>query len=462
MLRFMRKYATSFLIKALFAVIIIVFIFWGVGSFREKDKVVAEVGPYKIYYTEYVDTYKRFLNMYKMIYKDNLDENLLNSLKIKEKVMDDLIDKYIMLIVGKKMGINVSDRELNLHITSMNAFKRNGKFDQKLYEEQLKRYNLDLKRFEEGERVSLITSRLINILIDNGVFLSEEDLWKAYINEKGQVDLYYTIIDPDDYSGSITVTEKELEDTYEKEKGSFKGENSYRLKLIILDEKSKLRDDDVYLSLIKTQDFEGYAKKNGLDITEIDSIKESELLNRFKNLNIKEWLKGLKKGDISLPVRHDNKSYIFKIVDIMESKPMEKSIALKHIRERLVQKKAKEYARVIAEEKIKKRDFKLSKSTGFVLRSATSIPGIGQIPSEHLSLLFLTEKEPVYSKPVEIGGKYYIFSYRDEKLPDKKDWEKNKELYRRFVVSKKGEEFLKSFIEEMKKKEKIKINWQDI
>ena len=43
MLRFMRKYATGWLVKGLFGVIIIVFIFWGVGSFRDREKVIAEV-----------------------------------------------------------------------------------------------------------------------------------------------------------------------------------------------------------------------------------------------------------------------------------------------------------------------------------------------------------------------------------------------------------------------------------
>jgi len=462
MLKFIRKHATSFIIKALFAIIIIVFIFWGVGSFREKDKVVAEVGPHKIYYTEYIETYKRFLNMYKMIYKDNLDENLLNSLKIKEKVMDDLIDRYIILIIGKKMGIHVSEREMNEHITSMNAFKRNGKFDRKLYEEVLKRHNLDPKKFKEGERTSIITTKLINILIDNAVFLTEEDLWNTYKNERGQIDLFYTVIDPVDFTGKVSISEKELEDIYEKDKAMLKGENTYKLKYIILDEKTKMKDDDVYLALIKTKDFEGFAKKNGLNIVELNGIKESEFIKRFNNLNIKESLKGLKKGEISLPVRLDNKSYIFKILDIEEGRPMDKSLAIKQIRERLIQKKAKEYAKSIADEKISKKEFNPAKNTGFIMRNAKAIPKIGQIPPEHLSLLSLSQKDPIYKKPVEVEGKFYIFSYKDEKLPDKKEWERDKELYKRIITSKKGEEFIKSFLDEMKKKEKIKINWQDI
>ncbi|MCX8110755.1 MAG: SurA N-terminal domain-containing protein [Syntrophorhabdaceae bacterium] len=234
MLKFMRRHATGFLIKALFGVIIIVFIFWGVGSFREREKVVAEVGPYKVYYTEYTETYNKFLNIYKILYKDSLDDSVLKSLKIKEKVMDELIDKYVMLINAKKMGIHVYEKELNDYITGINAFKRDGKFSQKVYEEILKRHNLDPKRFEEAERVSIITSRFINIIIDNGVFIKDDELWKAYVDEKGSVDMFYMTFDPKDYTDKVTITEKEIEDLYEKEKASFKNENTYRLKYMSL------------------------------------------------------------------------------------------------------------------------------------------------------------------------------------------------------------------------------------
>lgn len=462
MLRFMRKHATSFMIKALFGVIIIVFIFWGVGTFRERDKVIAEVGPYKIYHTEYVETYRRLLNIYKMIYKENLDENLLNSLKLKEKAVDELIDKYILLITARKMGLKVYDKELNEHITSMNAFKRNGKFDQKLYEEQLRRYNLDPKKFEESERINILTARLMNVLIDNGIFLSEEELWKAYVNEKGQIDLYYTVIDPVDFLSTVKVSDKELEDLYEKEKASFRSENVYSLKYVVIDERSKLKDDEAYLEIIKTKDFEGYAKKHGLEIIEIAQIKEGDLINKFKHLNIKERFKGLKKGEITLPVRHESRSYIFKVVNIEEGKPVEKALVLQQLRERIAYSKAKENAKIAAQDKISRKDIKPSKNTGFIRRNVTSIPNIGEIPPEHRGIFSLSEKEPLYNKPVEIGGKYYIFYFKDERHPDKKEWEKEKELFKRFIQAKKGEEFLKSFIDEMKKKEKIKINWHEI
>ena len=54
MLRFMRKYATGWLVKGLFGIIIAVFVlYFGSSNFRESDKIVAEVGPDKITHTEY-------------------------------------------------------------------------------------------------------------------------------------------------------------------------------------------------------------------------------------------------------------------------------------------------------------------------------------------------------------------------------------------------------------------------
>ncbi len=462
MLRFMRRHATGFLIKALFGVIIVVFIFWGVGSFREREKVVAEVGPYKIYYTEYADTYNRFLNIYKMLYKDSLDENILKSLKIKEKVMDELTDKYVMLINAKEMGIHVYDKELNDYITGMNAFKRDGRFSQKVYEEILRRHNLDPKRFEEGERASIIASRFINIITDNGVFMTDNDLWKAYIDEKGKIELSYAVFDPKDYTGKVNITDKEIEELYEKEKQSFKNENAYRLKYIVIDEKSGLKDDAVYMDLLKGGDMDAYARKNGLTVVDLGDIREGELLKRFGHLRAGDWIKDLKKGDVTLPIREGTRSYIFKLIDVEAGRPFDKATALNIIKDRIAKEKAKGYARALAEDAIAKKAFKEAKTTGFISRRSFSISGIGPIPQEHLGVFSLSEKNPVYNKPIEISGRYYIFSYRDEKLPDKKEWENEKEQFRRFLATKKGEELVKSLLLELKRKEKIKIHGPEV
>ncbi|MCX5807336.1 MAG: SurA N-terminal domain-containing protein [Proteobacteria bacterium] len=461
MLRFMRKYATGWLVKGLFGVIIIVFIFWGVGSFRDREKVIAEVGPYKISYEEYQEAYKNIFNTYRLMYKDKLDENLLKELKIKEKVMDEIINRHLLLLKAKDMGIKVSDVEFDEYIRNINAFKRDGKFSQTFYVEILKRSGMDPKKFEESEKTTLTLMKITNIISDNGIFFDEADFWASYVKEKGMVNMSYIQFDPSDYKNKVDVDEKELQSLYEKEKGAFKGENVYQLKYIVIDEKSTVKDDTVYMDLLKFSDIDAYGKKNSLDVIDTGSLKESELYKKFKDIKIEEWIKGLKKGDISLPVRGKSKSYIFKLIAIEEGKPFDKAVIMKELREKIVLEKAKVFAKANAEEAISKKAFSSKNETGFINRNNVNIPKIGPIPVENIGVMTLSKDHIMYEKPIEISGKYYVFAFKDEKVPDRQEWEKNKKNYSNYIVVNKKTEYLKSFIEDLKKKEKIKINWKD-
>jgi len=181
MLKFMRKHATGYMIKAMFALIIIVFIFWGVGSFRGGDKTLAEVGPYKVSVTEYQQTYQRLLNFYRMIYRDQLDDKMMAELKLKEKALDQIVDKYLILVKADEMNLRVSDKEFTEHLSSMDAFKRDGKFNKDVYLEILKRSGVDPKAFEDNEKQTLLVSKTVRIMEDNGIGYSERDVRDAYM-----------------------------------------------------------------------------------------------------------------------------------------------------------------------------------------------------------------------------------------------------------------------------------------
>ena len=88
MLKAMRKHAKYFYV--LFFIVILSFIFWGVGTVDNTGgvEVVAEVGKYKITTDEYWKTYDRVYRFYREIYKDKFDEEMEKKLKLKENVLD--------------------------------------------------------------------------------------------------------------------------------------------------------------------------------------------------------------------------------------------------------------------------------------------------------------------------------------------------------------------------------------
>jgi hypothetical protein len=265
------------------------------------------------------------------------------------------------------------------------------------------------------------------------------------------------VFDPADFRDKVSVEEKDLSDLYEKEKDAHRSENTYHLKYMLIGEDSEAKDDKVYMDLLKSRDMSAYSRSKGIEVIDLGTMKESELIAKFGRLNIRERLKGMAKGDVSLPIRDGGKSYIFQIIDRAQGKPYEKSDVLKTIKARLIGEKAKAMARLRAEDAIKAKSVKFGKETPFMDRDTPMIRGVGQVPKEHIALLALP-KGQTYDKPVEVNDKYYVFALADEKQPAKEQWEKEKDAYKQFFFAMSRQATYAKFRDDLKKKIKVKID----
>jgi hypothetical protein len=175
MLRVMRKHARYFYV--LFFIVILSFIFWGVGTNDQTGgvEVVAEVGKYKITTDEYWKTYERIYRFYREIYKDTFDEEMEKKLNLKEMVLDSMINERVLLIAAKDQGIRVSDDELQDVIARDPAFMRDGFFDKSVYLNRLKLNRLTPEYFESMKRQELTLNKMRQ-LIELSVDLTDADL----------------------------------------------------------------------------------------------------------------------------------------------------------------------------------------------------------------------------------------------------------------------------------------------
>lgn len=456
MLRFMRKHASRWVLGILLAIIIITFVFgFGFSRSGSDEKYAVVVGDYKISPAEYQDVYTRTESYYRMIYKDGFNDRIRKELK--ETVIKQLVDKYVLLTKAEEMGLIVTDREIQDNLDSVEYFKKNGKFDEKTYEEFLRRNNLNPQQFETEQRESMLLNKLISIIQDNGARIDDKAAYESYVKERGQVKLSLAVFDPQDYKAKVTIDDRDLEATYEREKATYRTENLWHLRYLAIDEKSGVRDDQAYMELLKSKDLAGFGRSKSLEVTDAGVMKESDLVKRFGKFNIRDVLKGMANGDISLPVRDGSVSYIFQLVNREEGKPFEKGQALSAIKERMIAEKARTMARAKAEDALKGKEVAFSGVTAFFPRKSAGIPGIGEIPGDNAELLALT-KGQTYQKPVEINEKYYIFACSDEQEPDKAQWEKEKESYRQFFAATSRSVYLNTIKEDVKKTMKIKIN----
>jgi len=164
MLKAMRKHARYFYV--LFFIVILTFIFWGVGSVDKTGKVeiLAEVGKYKITAEEYWKTYDRIYRFYREIYKDKFDEEMEKKMNLKENVLNSMINERVLLTAAQKTGITVGDEELQDAIAREPAFMKNGAFDKEIYLNRLRLNRITPEEFERSQRRELILSKMRRII----------------------------------------------------------------------------------------------------------------------------------------------------------------------------------------------------------------------------------------------------------------------------------------------------------
>lgn len=461
MLRSMRKHGSKWVLGFLVVIISVVFIFtFSFSNKGEMDRTVVEVGSHKITMMEYREAFDRTLKAMRTQGRNASDADRA---KIREAVIDGLIDRYVFLAKAADMGLAVTDREYADYLaTSWVYNKEDGTFDEKLYLEFVRRSGLDRKTYEENQRQALLIQRLISIIQDNDTStVDEKGAFEYFIREKGQVKLSVAVFDPDAYKSKVAIDDKELAGLYEREKGAHKSENTYHLRYLAINDGSGVKDDQVYMDLLKSKDLAAYGKMKGLEVVDLGTMKESELISRFGKLKMREGLKGLVKGDVTLPMRTDTMSFIFQVVDREEGKLLDRAEAVKEIRARIAAEKARTMARTMAEDGVKDKGLKFARTTEFIPRSSTSIPGIGPIPAENAAL-FALSKGQVFEKPVEVNGKFYVFAYADEKQPDKAQWEKEKVASSQIYKMKRRDAFFAAFREDMRKAAKVKYDLKDM
>ena len=107
MLTSIRKVTTSFLTKVLIGIIILPFVFWGMGDvFRGGNQnVIATIESKKISTQEFV-TYLNRLNLSQDEIKNIKKTDLI------DKILSEYIGRKVMALEIEKLGITISDNSL--------------------------------------------------------------------------------------------------------------------------------------------------------------------------------------------------------------------------------------------------------------------------------------------------------------------------------------------------------------
>ncbi len=293
MLDYMRKRASSLFIKFIFAIIIIVFVFWGIQIVtREEREVLATAGKKTLVTREeFLREYRRRLSALENIYKTPITPEMERIMGIKRGVLMDLIENKLLLMACYDLGIQATPDEIRGRIEGMKVFQRDGIFLPYLYKAVLKANGLSPEEFEAMIASDIMIQKLKDVLREIATTVDDGELFKIYKEEKEKIDLYFTRFGVDDYIKKVKLSEKELKSYYSENKEDFKTPLMVEGELAVF-EKSR------FLDLVKVNDreIEEYYNIHVDDylIPEAVHVKRILVSSRKK---AEEILKKLKKGE---------------------------------------------------------------------------------------------------------------------------------------------------------------------
>ncbi len=475
-LSLMRRHAKSWLIKFLIGMIAVVFIFYFGYSFTSRSGVkIAYVNGEPISGSEYQKAYRRLLEALQRDYKNVWSENLIEVFDLRNRALETLINGKLVSQEAKRIGLDITEKEIQNEILTYPAFQYRGRFDESRYRALLSQNRMKPEDFELGIAQELLQRKLRQFLMTFSPVTEQEVLdqytfsnqkvkisfgqflpktfeksvtfdpksMEAYFEEHKEeyrvpekIKITYITIDPDTFKSEVSITDQQVEDYYEDNEEMFRQEKEVRARHILFmldrnaseEEEKKVREKATMVleKARKGDDFVNLAKKYSEGPTaqkggDLGYFSKGRMAKPFEEASFK-----MKKGEISELVRTQYGYHIIKVEDVKEDRVKTLGEVQGEIKDTLTNMATTDLAHEKALSLIDQMPYEVDlkqyaerhkvsiKQSGY-FSSNENIPDMGG-DDKLRKAIFSFEKDDV-SEVLEFKNKFYIIQVVDKKLP---------------------------------------------
>jgi peptidyl-prolyl cis-trans isomerase D len=192
MLDFLRKRKRNWIIILFLGIIVVTFaLFVGSGKFRDQGAGdVAEINGESISQREFAIQYERAVERYRQMLKGSLTPEMIKGLNIKGSLLEELIQRKLMLQEARNLGLTATDDDLAEQLATAPEFQVGGRFNKDRYLQILQTNRLLPAQFEEEQRDQLTIQRLYSVLVDS-VHVTEAEVRDRYTIDQEKINLSY-------------------------------------------------------------------------------------------------------------------------------------------------------------------------------------------------------------------------------------------------------------------------------
>jgi peptidyl-prolyl cis-trans isomerase D len=236
MLQIIRDRAQGVFAWIIVGLIIIPFALWGINSYfgGGGDDSIAKVGDAKISPQQMQRAYQQQRDRLQQMFGGKIPENLFSEETMKSQILQQLIEKEVLIQAAADNGMRIGDKQLASTITGINAFQKDGKFNAEEYERVLARQGMSPRLFEQRVRRDLMASQLTDVVVNMDFTLNTEVDHYLRLQQQ-QRDIGYMVLPLSKFEKEITVSAEEKRSYYASNNGRYTVPEQVKIDYLELD-----------------------------------------------------------------------------------------------------------------------------------------------------------------------------------------------------------------------------------
>lgn len=348
MIENIRTAANSVVVKVIFGLIVLSFIFASMGGIfrlgsQDNKQYIAKVDGKGLSRTAYENAVRA------EIQKNNIKENQLLQIKaLREYVLNQQIKNQLLDNFADNIGLSTFSEQIKEYIRNQAIFFENGKFNNERYLRLLAENGLTPNGYAESLRSVMKQQQLFQMLLYSDFVLpvetqidrlvgqkrtiemasvssqdfniknrtfTDDELRSYYVSHPEQfttnndlIKLEFLRLSPSDMKKNIFISEKQLQNYFDKNKTHYKEPGKMAYSVIETDDKNGA--DAIYARLLKGENFARLASEHTLYSSQ---RKDKGFLGWFDEPAVPAMLKTANLsnvGDFSHPLKQDDGHYV--------------------------------------------------------------------------------------------------------------------------------------------------------
>lgn len=194
--------------------VMLIFFEWGGVNDRRvgNSDVAATVGSEEITYDEFRSQYRRLEDRYRETFGEQFNRDMAKQFNLPVQALDQLINRRILLMEARRIGLRSTDAEVSEAIVSYPAFQdENGAFiGVDRYKDVLRANRLTYDDFEASIREDVLLQKL-NTIIAQTAYVSDAEVEKSYRDEAERAEIRYLQLPASQFAAEVTAAAADVE-----------------------------------------------------------------------------------------------------------------------------------------------------------------------------------------------------------------------------------------------------------